>query len=465
MLGKTISNYKIIKRLGGGGMGVVYKAHDLVLDRFVALKFLPSYLSADEEGKKRLIHEARAASALDHPNIYTIYEVDEAEGGRTFIAMAYCDGETLKQKIEAGPLPLDQAVDIAMQVAEGLARAHEAGITHCDIKSANIMITNRGEAKIVDFGLAKLAGQMDLSKAGTLMGTPAYMSPEQTRGEEVDHRTDIWSLAVVLYEMVTGQLPFKGDHEQAVVYSILHEDPAPIISLRSDIPVELESIIRKGLEKRASKRCQHLDEMLNDLRALSKTPESAISKQGQTETGLSRGKRAYLFSVVAGLLLLMMVRGIFSFTRSDGTIASLAILPIANAEATPELEYLGDGITESLINSLSQLPAAKVISFTAVLRYKGKEIDLRAVGRDLDVRAVLVGRILQHGETLSISVALVDTRDGRQIWGEQYNRKRADILAVQEEISQKISGNLQLRLYDDEQRSWKASEEHSVKGS
>jgi eukaryotic-like serine/threonine-protein kinase len=451
MIGQKISNYKILEKLGGGGMGVVYKAQDLVLDRFVALKFLPSDLSADEEGKKRLVHEARAASALDHPNICTIYEVDETEDGRMFIVMAYCDGVTLKQKIETGSMPLDQVIDIAIQAAEGLARAHEMGITHRDIKSANLMITNRGKVKIVDFGLAQLAGQTGLGNAAALMGTPAYMSPEQARAEEVDHRTDIWSLAVALYEMATGQLPFTGEYEQEVVYSILNEDPAPITSLRSDIPPELERIIRKGLKKKASARYQRMDEMLNDLRPLRKLPETSLSKHERVETG-QRRKRAYLYSGVAALLALMILQGFLSFTGNDEAMVSLAILPIANAEANPELEYLGDGITESLINSLSQLPTLKVIAFTSVMRYKGKEIDPHTVGRDLDVHAVLVGRVLQHGNNLSISVALVDARNNRQLWGEKYNRKLADILAVQEEITQEISRSLQLRLYDDEQK-------------
>ncbi|MCI0559585.1 MAG: serine/threonine protein kinase, partial [Nitrososphaera sp.] len=211
MIGQTISHYKILEKLGGGGMGVVYKAQDLKLDRFVALKFLPPHLSADEDEKKRFIHEAKAASALDHPNICAIYEIDETEDGQMFIAMAYYEGETLKKKIERGPLPIDQTIDLAIQIAQGLAKAHKHGITHRDIKPANVMITNEGVAKIVDFGLAKLAGQTKLTKSGMTVGTVAYMSPEQARGEEVDHRTDIWALGVVLYEMITGQLPFKGE--------------------------------------------------------------------------------------------------------------------------------------------------------------------------------------------------------------------------------------------------------------
>jgi pentatricopeptide repeat protein len=265
MIGKTISHYKIIEKLGEGGMGVVYKAEDLKLKRIVALKFLPADLTRDPEAKERFIQEAQTASALDHPNICTIFEIDETEDGQIFITMAYYEGETLKKKIERGPLKLDEAIDIAIQVAQGLSRAHESDIIHRDIKPANIMITDRGEVKIVDFGLAKLAGQTKITKTGTTLGTVAYMSPEQARGEEVDHRTDIWSLGVVLYEMVTGQLPFRGEYEQTVMYSIFNKEPEPITSIRPEIPQQLDWVLEKAIAKSQEERYQNFEEFIRDL--------------------------------------------------------------------------------------------------------------------------------------------------------------------------------------------------------
>ncbi len=268
MTGKTVSHYKILEKLGGGGMGVVYKAEDTKLKRTVALKFLPPEWTRDEDAKDRFMHEAQAASALDHNNICTIYEVDETEDGQLFIAMALYEGETLKDKIERGPLKVQDAIELSVQIAQGLARAHEEDIVHRDIKPANVIITNRGEVKILDFGLAKLAGRTMLTKEGTTLGTVAYMSPEQTQGANIDHRSDIWALGAVLYEMVTGHQPFQGDYEQAVVYSTLNEDPQPPKELRSEIPEELQKIILRALEKEPNARFQVADEVLQQLRNL-----------------------------------------------------------------------------------------------------------------------------------------------------------------------------------------------------
>jgi serine/threonine protein kinase len=251
MTRNKISHYKILEKLGSGGMGDVYKAEDTKLKRMVALKFLPPELTRDQEAKNRFVHEAQAASSLDHSNICTIYEIDETEDGQMFIAMACYEGETLKKKIERGPLPVDEAIDIVLQIAQGLSKAHEKGIMHRDIKPANILITEDGHVKIIDFGLAKLTGQTRLTKTGMTMGTVAYMSPEQARGETVDHRTDIWSLGVVLYEMITAQSPFKGEYEQAVLYSILHEEPVPLTTLRPDVPEALARGHSSGTGERA----------------------------------------------------------------------------------------------------------------------------------------------------------------------------------------------------------------------
>jgi len=265
MIGKIISHYQILEKLGGGGMGVVYKAEDTRLKRIVALKFLPPDLSRDDEAKDRFVNEAQAASALDHPNICTIYEIDETEDGRLFIAMAYYEGETLKKKVGSEQLSVNNVVEIAIQMAQGLAKAHQNGIVHRDIKPANVIITKGGVVKIIDFGLAKLAGQVGLTKAGIRLGTAAYMSPEQTLGEEVDQHTDIWALGVVLYEMITRQLPFRGEYEQAVIYSILNEAPKPMADFYSDTPTDLEHITSRALAKNVQERYQTVAELLAEL--------------------------------------------------------------------------------------------------------------------------------------------------------------------------------------------------------
>ncbi len=286
LTGQTISHYQVLEKLGGGGMGVVYKALDEKLDRTVALKFLPPHLSMDAESKARFIHEAKAASALDHANICTIYDIDETEQGQLFIAMAFYQGETLKAKIARRPFPLEEALAYAIQVADGLSRAHDAGIVHRDVKPANVMITDRGRVKIVDFGLAKVAGQTQLTQAGTTLGTVAYMSPEQARGEVVDARTDIWSLGVVLYEMVTGQTPFRGDYQEAVLYAIQHEEPEPLTGLRTGVPPALEHVVMKCLAKDPAQRYQHVDEVPVDLRALETTP-GTVSRVAVSSTRVS----------------------------------------------------------------------------------------------------------------------------------------------------------------------------------
>ena len=279
MIGKTISHYKILEKIGSGGMGIVYKAQDLKLDRFVALKFLPPHLTSSEDEKQRFIHEAKAASALQHNNICNIHEIDETEDGQLFICMDYYEGDTLDKKIKEKPLPIEEAIDISIQIAQGLAKAHEKDIVHRDIKPANIMLTSDGVVKILDFGLAKLSTQTKLTKESTTLGTVSYMSPEQAKGEEVDYRTDIWSLGVILYEMLTGQLPFKGEYESAVIYSILNDTQEPVTGLRSGVPMELERIINKCLQKNPEDRYQHVDELIVDLRSIKRESTSILPKE------------------------------------------------------------------------------------------------------------------------------------------------------------------------------------------
>ncbi len=453
MIGQTVSHYKILEKIGGGGMGVVYKAQDLKLDRFVALKFLPPHLSADEEEKKRFIQEAKAASALDHPNICNIHEIDETEDGRMFIAMAYYQGETLRKKVISNQLSVSSVIEIAIQIVQGLAKAHEHGIVHRDLKPENVIITKEGVVKILDFGLAKLSGHSRLTKDGATKGTAAYMSPEQARAEDTDHRTDIWSFGVAMYEMLSGQLPFKGEKEPAVIYGILTKAPKPVSEWRQETPAALEQLINRVMAKDAEKRYQRMEEILDELKIIKQRLDTGhVEKRSTTSLHLTKRKRAYLYVSIAGLLILLSVIGLYYFMPQREGIASVAVMPFVNASADPEAEYLSDGISESLIRGLSQLPRLKVMSFNVVSRYKGKNKNVQEIGRELEVQAVLVGRVTQRDDALAISVELVNTDDNRHIWGEQYDRKLNNLLQVQDEITQAISIKLLPGLADEEKK-------------
>ena len=461
MIGKTISHYKILEKLGGGGMGVVYKAQDTKLDRFVALKFLPQHLSQADEEKKRFIHEAKAASALDHPNICTIHEIDEMKpapgepgDGQLFIAMAYYEGETLKEKIESRGegLAIDEAVNLTMQIGQGLLRAHAKGIVHRDIKPANIIITLRSEVKIVDFGLAKLAGQTKLTKSGMSLGTVAYMSPEQAQGAVVDHRTDIWALGAVLYEMVTGQQPFKGDYEQAVVYSILNEDPEPIAGLRTGLLMELATIVDKCLAKEPAERYQHVDEMLVPLTALTGTLKAAKLESRPTKETSPKRKRTFLYAGIATVLLLLLAARFF-FTDSGSTkvIDSIAVLPLDNLSGNPKQEYFADGMTEALIADLAQISSLRVISRSSVMQYKQKRPPVTKIGRELNVAAIVEGSVFQVGERVRITAQLIETATDRHLWAKSYERDLRDILALQSEVARAIASEINIALTKDEE--------------
>ncbi len=423
MIGKTISHYEIVERLGGGGMGVVYKAEDTTLNRFVALKFLPQEVICDAVAKERFIHEAQAASSLDHPNICAIHEIGRTPDGQIFICMSYYAGQTLQQKLESGPLPVETAIGFALQIARGLACAHEAGVVHRDIKPANIMVTDRGEVKILDFGLAKLAGRARLTRSGITLGTVAYMSPEQGRGDEVDHRTDIWSLGVMLYEMISGRVPFASEYEQATMYLILNADPTPVGELRSGVPDALDEIVSKCLAKDPEERYPSIEHLIGDLEPFTSKSESAVFAPRASSAGRD---------------------------SSGGRSPSIAVLPFRDMSPGKDQQYFCEGIAEELINGLANIEGLRVASRTSAFQFKDKDLDVRRIGRQLGVESVLEGSVRKAGERLRVTAQLVSVVDGYHLWSEKYDRDFEDIFAIQDDISLAIVGKLRGKLLKEE---------------
>jgi serine/threonine protein kinase/Tfp pilus assembly protein PilF len=504
-----LSHYEVLSQLGTGGMGEVYLAHDTRLNRKVALKVLPANLIHDRERLRRFEQEAQAASALNHPNIITIHEIG-VDGDTHFIATEYIKGETLRRRLQTRRLEIKETLSIANQIVAALDAAHCSGIAHRDIKPENVMVREDGLVKVLDFGLAKLAEKKieDVDReaatraqvkteAGMILGTVSYMSPEQARGLVVDARTDIFSLGVVLYEMLTGQRPFAGDSSNDVIASILRTEPQAPGDLNQDMPTELNRIVVKTLEKDREERYQTAKDLLVDLKHLKKridvqteiertgTPErksnsvQAVTNDDGTTVGtmpiaapqtgtasdlhttssaeyiVGKIKRHQSAAMLALAMLLLATGGLayfFYFAQSrKAVIDSVAVLPFKNMTNDPNAEYLSDGISESLINSLSQLPQLKVIAQNSTFKYKGKEINVQEVARALGVQAIVTGRIVQRGDQLQISVEMVDARDQTHVWGEQYNRKGTDLLTVQSEISREIVEQLRLKLTNAEQ--------------
>ena len=478
-------------------MGEVYLAHDTKLDRKVALKILPADVAADLIRMRRFVQEAKAASALNHPNIITIHEIDQIDS-LNFIATEFIDGETLRERISAGMKPED-VLEVAIQVASALAAAHSASIIHRDIKPENIMVRRDGYVKVLDFGLAKLTGPHDSltdastmalvnTSAGTVMGTAVYMSPEQAKGAKVDERTDLWSLGAVIYEMMTGRVPFMADSTTETISLILQKEPAPLTRYAREVPAELERIVNKALTKNCEARYQSAKDLLIDLRNLKRkievdaeidrtiSPElrrpASTSSTGEGQNEFATGpsvsvthasssaeyivasiKQHKLAALVVFLVLALAAVAVAVYLRggtAGASIESIAVLPFENRSADPEAEYLSDGLAESLIYRLSQFPNLRVSPTSVVLRYKGKEADAMKVGNELGVSAVLVGRITQRGEDLTISAELVEVRNNKLLWGEQYDRKMSDLLATQREIARAIAEKLRLKVSGDE---------------
>ena len=499
--GQTLGHYEIIKQIGTGGMGEVYLANDKILDRKVAVKVLYEKFTQHESNLQRFIQEAKSASGLNHPNILVIHEIGETENAQ-YIVSEHIEGKTLREFTKDKSLKLSEVLDISIQIAGALSAAHAAHLVHRDIKPENIMIRPDGFVKILDFGLAKLVEQKNRSfinleaetkkqnqtAKGMILGTVNYMSPEQAKGKKVDERTDIFSFGVVLYEMITGSQPFASDSTNETIAAILKSEPAPLATHVQDVPKELERIVSKTLRKNPKKRYQHIKDLLIDLQELKQELEFEAKlersiqpnlKELENETTamynrdsirqvattaeqqnissseyITNGIKRHKIATLAGFAILITALaafGYFKYFAPAPPITSVAVLPFENASGNANLDYLSDGLSESLIDKLSQLPQLKVIARNSSFEFRGENIDIQDVADKLGVQAIVMGKVVQVGDDLTIRVEMIDARENKQIWGERYDRKAADILSIQNEIIHTVSEKLRPRLTDEQE--------------
>ena len=457
MTGRTISHYQILEKLGEGGMGEVYRAVDTRLDRTVAIKLLSSHAAGGEESQQRFLREARAAAGLDHPNVCTVYEVGEHEG-RPFLAMAFVDGSTVSDKIKERPLKLDDALDLAIQTAQGLKAAHDKGIVHRDVKSANLMVNREGQLKVMDFGLAHLAGQSLLTRPGTVLGTAGYMAPEVAQGEPADHRSDIWSLGVVLYEMLAGRLPFKAESEQAAMFAAISQEHEPLTALRAGLPMELDRIAAKALAKDPDERYQFIDEMLVDLRALRRRLAS-----GEVKLAMAGPRRVRMKWVAAAIVLLALVAaGVYWGVLRPGSgaptqeehYARIAVLPLRNLSGGAEQDHLVDGLTEALVTYLSKISALRVTSHRSTMQYKGTRKSMAEIARELGVQTVVDGSVAREGSRILVNAQLIDASTDRNLWSDSFEREMSSVLQLHGDIARAVASGVRVKLQPQEERAF-----------
>jgi len=454
MIGQTVSHYRITERLDAGGQGVVYKAEDLTLGRTVALKFLPPDSLASEESRVRLMREARTAAALMHPGICPVYEIAEADG-RAFIAMAYIQGQSLRERLAGGPLPLADALDIICQVGEALAAAHGKGIVHRDVKAANVMLTPEGRAVLLDFGLAIMRDETLITQRGKFVGTLAYMSPEQYRGSPADARCDIWSLGVLLYRTLAGRLPFQADYPEAMAYAVMHQEPEPLTAATNDIPAGLDGVLAKAMAKDPARRYQRVDDMVADLTALAEDREAQPAGRGPSRSKLARLWRRWSYgtraAAILGVAAILTVSCLLLWPQSSGVIDSIGILPAQNLSGDPAQDIWADGVTEQLSTRLGTIGSLKVISNQTMKQFKGSSDPLPQIGQKVGVTGLVELAVLVADGEIQITAKLYAARQDRMVWSDTYRRPVKDVLNVQGSIANAIASKIEVALTPEEQ--------------